>query len=259
MTDPHLAAALDAFAGLPSVLVATDFDGVLAPLVDDPAASRPVPGSVELLRELAALPGTHVAVVSGRHLDDLRAVSGLGTDDGITLVGSHGAEASVDLSTGTVLDDAARERLAACVEALTDVVGRHPPARLELKPAGAVLHTRGIDPGVAAAAAAEAGRIPVQVPGTHVMNGKDVVEIGVLDVSKGMALQALAAQLGSRATLYLGDDVTDERAFAVLPAADGHVTVKVGPGGTVAAHRVAGPDEVLAVLRAVAAARGRNG
>lgn len=246
-----LQAAVETFAALDRVLVATDFDGVLAPLVDDPATSRPVAGGIDALQRLTERPGTSVAVVSGRPLGDLAALCGLDPTGGVTLIGSHGAEPAVPLELATELDDAARERLRAATAALQDVVDRHPPARVEHKPAGVVLHTRGIDAEVAAAAGAEAERVPQQVPGVHAMRGKDVVELSVLDISKGMALQALARAVDAQATLYLGDDVTDERAFAVLPAEQGHVTIKVGEGETVAAHRIAGPDDVLQVLQLV--------
>ena len=60
--------------------------------------------------------------------------------------------------------------------------------------------------------------------GVHVLPGKDVVELTVLEANKGSALVDLARQTCSDATLYLGDDVTDERAFAALDPASGDLT-----------------------------------
>ena len=77
-----------------------------------------------------------------------------------------------------------------------------------------------------------------------------VVETGVVATSKGQAIEALRAETGARAVFYMGDDVTDERAFAVLH--DGDVSVRVGPGETVARHRVADPDEAALVLTRLA-------
>jgi trehalose 6-phosphate phosphatase len=51
--------------------VITDFDGTLSPIVDDPAAARPLPGVVDALHALAASYG-RVAVVSGRPTSFLR-------------------------------------------------------------------------------------------------------------------------------------------------------------------------------------------
>ena len=63
-----LRAALERFAALDTVLVATDYDGVVAPIVADPAAAFPLPGTVPALTSLAALPGVAVALVSGLSL-----------------------------------------------------------------------------------------------------------------------------------------------------------------------------------------------
>ena len=88
--------ALDRLAALPRLLVALDFDGVLAPLVDDPSTSRPLPGSADAVRRLSAHPRTTVVLLSGRGRDDLAAVSGFGPP--VHLVGSHGAEFDAELS-----------------------------------------------------------------------------------------------------------------------------------------------------------------
>jgi len=66
-------------ADLPHALVAVDFDGTLAPIVPDPADSRPVPGAIAALRVLAER-GAQVAVVTGR---DARTVIELGGLDAI--------------------------------------------------------------------------------------------------------------------------------------------------------------------------------
>lgn len=57
------------------LLVALDFDGVLAPLQDDPTASRIVPASAEAIARLAALPDTRLALVSGRDVTTLRGLA----------------------------------------------------------------------------------------------------------------------------------------------------------------------------------------
>src|SRR5665811_1945153 len=77
-------------AQAPQLLVACDYDGTIAPLVDDPMAAEPKRETVAALRTLAELPLTHVAVISGRSLRDLAALSRLPTE--IHLVGSHGSE-----------------------------------------------------------------------------------------------------------------------------------------------------------------------
>ncbi|TWE11638.1 trehalose-phosphatase [Rudaeicoccus suwonensis] len=246
---PDLDRAIGTYAARPSILVATDFDGVLAPLVHDPSTSRPVPGSIEVLRDIAALPGVFVTIVSGRDLATLRQLSGVAPQEAITLIGSHGAEPELALPIDVEVDEAARERLSRAITAFEQVVDRHPGTRLEHKPAGVVLHTRGVPEHVATAASRAA--LAVDIPDVHLMAGKQVVEASVLDVTKGAALQALSQLHATTATCYLGDDVTDEKAFAVLPADAGHLTIKVGPGDTLAAYRIDGPDDVVAVFDAI--------
>ena len=88
--------AVAAFAARPRVLVAVDFDGTLSPFVLDPMQARAVPGALEALRAAAALDGVTVAVVSGRDLATLAALTGLGLHDGVILIGSHGAQTNLD-------------------------------------------------------------------------------------------------------------------------------------------------------------------
>ena len=242
--------AVAAFAARPRVLVAADFDGVLAPLVTDPLKSRALPGGLEALRAAAALEGVTVALVSGRDLATLASLTGIEPDDGVALIGSHGAQTSLEpTADAAFLDDAATARLAALRIELEEIGSRYPAVRLEHKPSAVALHTRGVEASVAAAATRDAHEVGARHTGVHVMPGKQVVELTVIDANKGSALVDLARRSGSDATLYLGDDVTDERAFAVMDPLSGHVTIKVGDGETLAAQRVSGPEAVVELLR----------
>lgn len=240
-----LAATVRGWLGEPPVLVALDFDGVLAPIVEEPTAARALPGTHELLTTLAARPGVHVALVSGRALASLRAVAELPAGSGLLLVGSHGAEVE---GTDVELDAEAAARLAEVTEAFTAIAGEHPGAHVETKPTGVVLHTRRAARDDAAAAT-EAAIAAADRPGCHVTRGKEVVEVGVVETGKGVALQRLREQLGVRAVLYAGDDVTDENAFAVLTGDD--IGIKIGDGDTRAGWRLANPEAVQGLLRAL--------
>ena len=250
--------AVAAFAARAKVLVAVDFDGTLAPFVTDPLRARALPGGLEALRAAAALAGVTAALVSGRDLATLAGLTGIGPGDGIALIGSHGAQTNLEPAPGpaddgvflnaALLDDAATARLSALSVELEAIQSRYPAVRLEHKPSAVVLHTRGVEPSVAAAATTAALEVGHRHTGVHVMPGKDVVELAVLEANKGSALVDLARRTSSDATLYLGDDVTDERAFAVLDPATGDLTVKVGDGETVAAQRVSGPEAVAELL-----------
>ena len=238
MTD--LAAALTELAARRPLLVASDYDGVLAPLHDDPAAAVPQPGVAEVLGRLAGRDGVTVALVSGRGVADLQQTSGLSGP--YRFVGSHGAEFDGPLS-GELAG-----RRDALAELLGPEVARTAGARLEVKPASVAVHVRQVSDRTAAAALLDRARELVD-PALTLKPGKDVLEVAVTDADKGSAVQRLRRELGAAAVVYLGDDVTDEDAFGVLGPDD--LGVKVGPGETRAAARVADPAETVALLVAL--------
>lgn len=256
--EDALTQALDALAASPHPLVALDFDGVLAPLVDDRDAARPLERSAAAVAALADLEGeraVEVALVSGRPLESLVQLAGPPARVG--LVGSHGAEVRLpdEDETGTPLDAAQEALLGDVVARVRAVAAQHPGTDVETKPAGAVLHTRGADVATASAAQRAVQDGPGRLPGVRSLRGKDVVELAVLDVDKGRSVQMLRERVEASAVLYVGDDVTDEHAFAVLDEAAGDVGVKVGDGDTAAGFRVADPEAVSALLEHLVAAR----
>ena len=227
--DPELRAALGRIARVPQLLIGCDYDGTLAPLVDDPAAAGPLPEAVAAVRALAALPQTVVAVISGRALRDLATLSRLPSE--VHLVGSHGSEFDLGFIQRLAARAARAPRPAArrrCRRSSRD----HPGIRLETKPASIAVHVRGVDPQQSEPALEAVRTGPASWPDIYVTNGKDVIELSILATDKGAAVTALRAQASASAVLYLGDDVTDENAFARLHGPD--VGVKIGGGETLA-------------------------
>ena len=55
------------------------------------------------------------------------------------------------------------------------------------------------------------------------------------------------APYAGRRAIFIGDDLTDEKAFVPVNE-DGGITIRVGPGDTVARHRLADPAAVRALL-----------
>ena len=230
--------ALRTFAGRRPLLVASDYDGVLARLRDDPATAVPEPGAAEALDRLSRLDGVTVALVSGRGVADLRTTSGL--TGNFRWVGSHGAE--FDGPLAVELADR-RDRLA---ERLAPLVAGVDGAWLEHKPASIAVHVRPVADRAAAARLLDDARAAADSSLT-LKPGKDVLEIAVTDAHKGGALRRLIEELGTAASLYLGDDVTDEDGFRALDGPD-DVTVKVGDGPTDARYRLSDPGSAVALL-----------
>ncbi|WP_432536614.1 trehalose-phosphatase [Kineococcus arenarius] len=255
--DAGLAGALEAFAARGRVLVALDFDGVLSPIVDEPSAARALPESSAALARLVAT--TDVALVSGRALDDLRACAQ--PPEGVLLVGGHGTQSSLDGDAPPLPPERAA-LLARLVEELDALAAGREGVHVERKPMSAVLHTRRAARDVAAEVTERALAGPGALPGVHALRGKEVVELGAVELGKGAGLRRLRERLSAdgapvEAVLFAGDDVTDEDAFAVLSPDAGDLTVKVGDGDTAAARRVGSPQDVAVLLARLADLRAR--
>jgi trehalose 6-phosphate phosphatase len=213
--------------------VVTDFDGTLAPIVEDPAMARPLPGTAALLARLALRFGV-VAVVSGRPVSFL--VEQLVTAgpsgrvpgaEGVQLVGLYGLESAAP-GGGVVVEPAAAPWRAVVAR----VAGRlraDAPAGVgvESKDLAVTVHWRRAPSSAGWAAdrvAAEAGR-----SGLVAHEGRFSLELRPpLAVDKGTVLRRLTGSC--TAACYLGDDLGDLPAFAELSdwaAADGRDGVAV--------------------------------
>ncbi|HLS48478.1 MAG TPA: trehalose-phosphatase [Actinomycetaceae bacterium] len=236
------------------LLVALDFDGVLAPLVDDPADSRIAPATAAALTDVAVLDGVELAIVTGRQATDLLRIAEIPA--GTRVVASHGAQNGRARATAeglqwdggpVALTDAEsklRARLAADAAAL---VAEVPGAWLEEKPASVVVHTRQASEDDETVLTDRVLRGPAQLDGVRHQHGKRVIELSVLTRTKGDGIAELRADTRASAVLFVGDDVTDEDGFAVLEPQD--VGIKVGPGHSIAGYRIDTPEQVTAVLR----------
>ncbi|MGH1487902.1 MAG: trehalose-phosphatase [Acidimicrobiales bacterium] len=246
----ELAERIRHLARVPNLLVACDYDGTLAPLVDDPMEARPNRDSVAAMRSLAELANSHVTVISGRSLRDLATLSRLPEE--IRLVGSHGSE--FDLGFASHLEPELAQLRTAVVDDVVEL-GRKYGAIVEQKPAGVTYHFRGMDEAASDAAREELVRGPASRDGVFVRNGHDILEFSVIDTSKGDALDTIRHQVGASAVIFFGDDTTDEDAFRTLSGPD--VGVKVGDAKTAAQYRVSNTETVAQLLALLAELRGR--
>ena len=241
----ELTDALVRAAGVGVLLVASDYDGCVSPIVARPEDAVPEP---------AALPDTVVAVVSGRERAVLAELSGLTAP--VVLVGSHGSE--FESGFAVEVTDEARALLTRLIDELRAIAAEFPGSTVEVKPASTVLHVRNASASDAVAALDRARTGPASWPGVHTTEGKAVLELAVIETSKGHALDTLRAAVGADAVIYLGDDVTDEKAFAHLRPQTGDIGIKVGEGDTAADYRIADTDDVATVLAFVAEQRART-
>lgn len=214
-----------------------DYDGTLAPIVDDPMQAYPHPDIPDMLDALAEK--YPVWIVTGRYLNDLEVL----LDRPQEAIGLHGIQRG-RLGDGAenVMPEDARE----AIDALRTSVPSFEGLRVEEKGPMFAVHYRMAENKAGARAALREWL--TELPSSlDPIWGKDVVELRPRGVSKGTAVREIADRYSDRTALYLGDDVTDEDAFRALGR--DAVTVKVGEGETVARYRLKDVDEVVEYLR----------
>ncbi len=244
--DPAVLARRVAAAARP-LLIGLDVDGVLAPLVDHADDARLVDGVADSIGALAGHDHVQIAIVSGRAVDDLLRFE---FDSRVVLVGSHGLESYGQPMKP--LDEVENDRLAALI-VLADRAAHQAGdgAWVETKPASVTVHIRQADPETGAKALDWLAPLAGSVKGANVKAGSDVLELFTRSADKGRAIYGLAAEFDASATAFVGDDITDEDAFAALSSTD--ISVKVGDAPTIAQHRLRDPYAVAIWLRKLVA------
>lgn len=221
-----------------------DFDGTLVPITGDPAAPRLDPYAAATLKLLSRQDGLVTTIISGRAIEDLYARIRL---DGLIYSGNHGLEIfGRQFRFVEPAASARREELGRLCEELALEVRPLPGAIVECKGLTASVHYR-------LAAEEDRARIQQSVYAVTARNGALFrVNPGrkIFDIvprtnwHKGAAVKWINGHLGGKEvlTVYLGDDASDEDAFAVLPDA---VTIKVGAAvATCARYQLSGPSAV---------------
>ena len=250
--------------------IVTDFDGTLAPIVDDPARARPVDGAAEVVDLLARRFGV-VAVVSGRPASFLwDALGGAGSGPGAPATASAGVRASAPRlvglyglewarGDGSIVLDPAAERWRSVVDGVAQRIrsGAPPGVLVESKGVAVTVHWRRAPDAAAWADArvvAEAERT-----GLSAHPGRMSLELRPpLPVDKGTSIERLVT--GCSAACYFGDDLGDLPAYGALArmsSAGGMATVAVAvvddetPAEVAEAADVvvSGPLQALGLLR----------
>ncbi|WP_306059246.1 trehalose-phosphatase [Natronococcus wangiae] len=230
------------------LLLCLDFDGTLAPIVEEPDEAEPTRAVTEALETVTTDPDVTTAVVSGRGLADVRRR----VDGPRIYAGNHGLEL---VRGGSVAVHPVARRRAERVDAVCEALERDlesvPNARIENKRLTATVHFRSVPP----SDQPQVERLTYDAvdrfggDDLEVSTGKQILEIGPdIPWGKGNAVELIMADLPDEAVpVYIGDDVTDESAFrAVEPEGIG---VRVGGDEpTAASGRVRSPAQVASLL-----------
>lgn len=226
-----------------------DVDGTLADIVASPAHAQVDAGLRARIAALHRDTGGALALISGRTIADVDA---LFPGTRYPAAGQHGVErrSAAGVVTQHRLEAARLDVLRTRVAAATR---HHAGIVVEDKGGSLALHYRGAPRlgafvhRAARALAAELG------PDVAVLTGKRVVELMPSGHDKGRAVLAFLDEepFRGRRPVVVGDDVTDESAFAMVNRLGG-VAVKVGPGPTVARWRLAAVADVRRWLEGAA-------
>lgn len=238
------------------LLVLLDFDGTLAPIVDDPGQAQAPPAVVEDVRRLAS--AATVAVISGRDVDDVRARTDV---PGVIHAGSHGLDLRWPDGRRERRGEEAADALAEAAERLEAALRDVPGVRLERKALSLAVHDRQVGEADRPRVERAVATVADALPGLRRGGGKRVHELRpAIDWDKGEAARLLLARCAPRQCWYLGDDRTDEDAFAALADEPAAVTVVVDEAGTresAARYWAAGVPAAQRVVARLASAVGR--
>lgn len=232
---------MKAYVAADTRLLLLDYDGVLAPITQRPEQSAPSNEVRSLIRKLSEQ-GAKIVIISGRDRETLEQWLG---DLPIDLSAEHGhfRRESLAWRTSVEFDMSWRDDVYAEMKRLT---AEYPGSHIETKHASLVWHYRQVmQPVDERAVRARIDRIADGR--AEVMPGKFVIDVRAPGTDKGEAARHWYETASWDFAMCIGDDVTDEAMFAVLPASAW--TIKVGDGSTKARFTFADQGDVVSLLK----------
>lgn len=245
----NLYVVVEALSELDGLFVALDFDGTLAAIESRPDEATIPDSTRETVATLAAEPSVEVAVVSGRELSDVRERVGLPE---LSYAGNHGLEMHTDEYVVHPVASEAEETISEIVQSLREELAAVEGVVVEDKGVTATVHHRLVEDADVPKVESAVETLVDAREDVRLTTGKAVLELRpAVEWDKGEATRQLRDELvpddEEWFAAYLGDDTTDEAAFAVL--GERGLAVKVGEDpDTAAAFRVADTEAVRAVL-----------
>src|SRR5262249_15030321 len=205
---------------LSETAILLDIDGTLLDLMPTPREVWVPPGLSKTLNRLVQRTNGALALVSGRSLNDIDLIF---APDQFPAGGGHGAEMRIDPEAEAVaahappMDKELKRRLAA-------IAKLSPGILLEDKGYSLALHYR-LAPQAEKAIYAAVSLIRADLPNApiEVLPGKCVCEIKHAGFTKASGVRELMTHepFKGRRPMFIGDDVTDESVFAIMPDYDG--------------------------------------
>ncbi|MCD9155209.1 trehalose-phosphatase [Aeromicrobium duanguangcaii] len=197
------------------MLLALDFDGTLAPIVEDPESAYIHPTSLAALRRLGPVLGA-IVIITGRPVDQVRRLGRFEEGPGLehlVVFGQYGAE-RWDAATGQVRRPTRPQGVSDLAECLPAWLEEHGASRIRVEDKGLAiaLHTRGVAPGLLDELRPQIEALAEEV-GLHVEPGRQVMELRASGSDKGQALRHAIEPTQPHVVMYAGDDLGDLPAF----------------------------------------------
>lgn len=225
-----------------------DFDGTLVDIAARPELVRFDTTTLTLISLLRQRLDNAIAIVTGREISDIDQFFAPLV---LPVAGVHGQTRRS--AFGRIeMGEIDHQAIAEVTSRLGLFVAREPGLLIEPKAGAVAVHYRA-RPDLEARCHAEASSAVAMHPDLQVVRGTMVVEVKSRAFSKGTAVRAFMreAPFAGRRPVFAGDDLTDEDGFMAVNAFDG-ISIKIGPGATTAAYRIARPQQFLAWLHALA-------
>jgi trehalose-phosphatase len=230
-------------------LLMLDYDGTLAPFHVDRFAAVPYPGVEDRLATLSGLARVRLVLISGRPARELRSL--LPANTSAEIWGSHGREQLESDGSYRLfpLDTAQRAGLEQMAREMTALGFSE---ALEVKPSSLAIHWRSVAPAtqeqIRSSIESVFNRI-AQPGGLHLLPFDGGLELRSTDRTKGTAVrQILAREPAAVPVAYLGDDLTDEDAFAAVGDRGLSILVRTEVRASCARFWLRPPQELLEFL-----------
>ncbi|MGH3499168.1 MAG: trehalose-phosphatase [Nocardioidaceae bacterium] len=216
-TEAGRTALAEVLADPSATLVALDFDGTLAPIVDDPEQAYIHPDALTVLARLSPRLGA-IAVITGRPVDTVLRLGGFAESSALPalqVLGQYGAE-RWDAATGETTVSPPPPGLETARRALPAFLRDHgaEDAYVEDKGRALGIHVRRMErPDEAYQRLLGPVRRFAARHQLALEPGKLVLEIRADGVDKGSSLHRLLAEPGLSVPIFAGDDLGDIAAY----------------------------------------------
>ncbi|HKE46617.1 MAG TPA: trehalose-phosphatase [Rhodanobacteraceae bacterium] len=231
-----------------SLALFVDIDGTLLDIAARPDAVVVDVSLREMLLALHARLGGALALLSGRSLEDIDGLLDLRE---LAAAGLHGAE--LRAAGGGLLATAQDAPLYAARRRAAEIAQAIPGVLVEDKGAAIALHYRAVPDAELDVRRAAIGLLDLAGPDYDLLQGRCVIELKPHHADKGSALATLIGTrpFAGRTPWMIGDDLTDEHAFAEADALGGAGIVVGARRPTVARYALAGPADARAWMRSL--------